>query len=1198
MNKPVLSLQTVYFHESDCADAQRLGGDLYERLTRPNNDPLAHGAGIPVLCGVRSDRVDLQVAETVVIIPVLGKTSYNAMAGPVLQTLGKWHQTLGQGHVLPIPTSENWRSREGEMPGKQMLHLLYEKDDPRQRPIDEIVLATIRLWETGQQNVRLFISHAKADLSATGEAAKKIHDFVVRDTTGQAFFDVNDLRPGESLERQLDRAVSRGVLIAVRGDAYSSRVWCQQELLLAKLQGMPTLNVEVLRRGELRSSPYGGNSPSLVWDDNPSRIVSQAMIEWLRSEFFRREAARIIEAANLPKDVAVVARPPELLDLAQGPLQTDRAQLVLHPDPELSVIERRVLKAARPRLHLATPSTAFRRLLSRRDETADVASPLEGMQVAMSLSDSPDAGGPDGFTRQHAEDATVHIARTLISAGAAIAYGGDFRPGGYTPLLAQLIQTYNQTANKRAQDLHSYLASIVPLGETPENVPLTMHHLLESPDFAKEALLPDPKSKDRPPAPFYFSDMRRVMERYTAARVILGGNANPRTEPDGVGYGGRYPGVVEEAWRTLEAGKPLYVAGGFGGAAALVADLLEGKDIPEKLRDETWMPHPFFQENARVLDAHPARTQLGLPERMEDMAKAIIQLAASHLESDESSANWNGLTLEENRLLFRTRDPVTLAAFVSKGLLRVAREQAKDMLQIELVNDSLTAADKLDAVAIATLKGVPLGGAGAAIDQLTGGSATDAWIHGRALVSLKDSLIDADWLFLASLGALGASGEIINGVERAAQETAEQCARHGFQRVGVVTFGGNVLSDTSGIAAAMVKGFNSVTNFPGRTVLIWYETDEGRFSTLCDALGKEPAVKLTTRRSPTRISSDAAPSEPLILTVGLVSDYLSSTCLPPSSSAAVLTHRAALSAAELALLSEGRGPSKRSTPSLATLETRGSQLAARLFGEQAASVLAMCRSSRLVIVHDSAASKVPFEMLLASPNLRPALEGGMTRRLSIDGLPFERQFAKPPKKGKLKVLLIANPTKDLDGAAEEAVKVREILDLQKEHLEIVELWEDQATVKRVTEALAGADILHYCGHAFFDGPGAADSGLVLASRVEFTGADLRKVDPLPRMAFVNACEAGRVRGRAESEAAAFAELFLHSGMDAYLGTYWQVGDTAAAMFAGTVYTQLAMGHTLEQATLAGRKALFDAGEADWANYMLFGGGNFRLVTQS
>ncbi|HKP04434.1 MAG TPA: CHAT domain-containing protein [Chthoniobacterales bacterium] len=1193
MKRPVLILQSVYFHQSDREEALRLGSDLYGRLTRPIDDPLAHGPGISVLVGVEAESVDVAAADTVVLIPVLGSATRGLMVNVVLRTLADWHAALGPGHVLTVPISANWRSDEGKLPGKQMLSMLYGRGDPRRATLDEIVLAVSRLWNAGGQSPQLFISHAKADLTATDEAAKKIHAFAVTDTTGKAFFDATDLRPGESLEGQLDDAVTRGVLISVRGDVYSSRVWCQREVLVAKLHGMPVLAVEILRRGELRSSPYGGNSPSLVWDGNPSPIVSQAMVEWLRSEFFRREARRIITAANLPQDVAVVARPPELLDLAQGPLRSERAQLVLHPDPELSVIERRVLKAARPRLHLATPSTAFRRLLSRGEEAADVASPLEGMQVAMSLSDSPDAGGPEGFTAEHAKDATVAIARTLISAGAAIAYGGDFRPGGFTPLLAQLIQNYNQTATKTAQDLHSYLAAIISPGDAPENIPLSIHHLAASPDMAAEAILSPPTKEGEPPNALYFSDMRRVMEKHIAARVILGGNADARTEAGGAGYGGRYPGVVEEAWRSLEIGNPLYVSGGFGGAAAIVADLLEGKAAPEKLQDGIWMQHPYFAKNAGQLDAHPMRKKLGLPETMAELAAAIKNLAGALLKNDEASLAWNGLSVKENQLLFRTRDSVMLSALISKGLLGIARAQAAGILQIELVHDSLTAAEKLDAVAIATLDGVPLGGAGAAIDQLTGGIASEARSAGRTLVSLQDTIIDAEWLFLASLGALGDSAGILGRIEQAAAETCEEATRHGFQRVGVVSFGGNVLADTQAVASAMIRGFSKS---PRRPVLVWHETDDTRFNTLCDTLGRDSELKLTTRQSLARIAAEPGPREPMILHVRLEDDHLEATCLLPSSAAVVPTIRTKLSPAELSRLAEGSGPRKRSTPNLETLEQRGEELAERLFGKQASAILAACRDSRMVVMHDTAASKVPFEMLLAPPDLRPALAGGITRRLSISGLAFERQFAQPPKKAKLKILLIANPTRDLPGAAREAEAVRKILLSQSDRLELEELWENEATEAKVADALARADILHYCGHAFFDGPGPAESGLVLAGPTPFTGEDLGSVARLPRIAFVNACEAGRVRGEPATNAAAFAELFLQSGMDAYLGTFWEVGDSAAERFAGTVYTKLAIGETLEQAALAGRNALFAAREPDWANYMLVGGANFRLIS--
>jgi CHAT domain-containing protein len=577
------------------------------------------------------------------------------------------------------------------------------------------------------------------------------------------------------------------------------------------------------------------------------------------------------------------------------------------------------------------------------------------------------------------------------------------------------------------------------------------------------------------------------------------------------------------------------------------------------------------------------------------LAEVIQKLAAPLLKDDEASIGWNGLSVAENKTLFRIRDPVALAALISKGLLRIARQKDEGKLQIELVHDSLIAADNLDAVAIATLDGVPLGGAGAAIDQATGGSATQALTTGKALVSLQHSLIDADWLFMASLGRLGDAGDIVTRIKQAARDTVEEAARHGFQRVGVISFGGNILPEIEAVANAMVSGFCSVAERP---VMVWYETDEQRFHRLRETLKNNDAVKLTSRRSLTRIASEPTPREPLILNVRLEDDDLSATCLPPSSAAAVFTHAQAFPAAELSALSQGRGTSKRATPSLAVLEQRGAKLAQRLFGEQAAAVLATCRDSRMIIVHDTAASKVPFEMLRAAFDVRPAIESGITRRLSVRELAVERQFARPPKKGKLKVLLIANPTEDLDGAAAEAEAVKEILKTQSAHLDFEEYWENDATVGNVSAALKRADILHYCGHAFFDGPGPTESGLILAGNVEFTGNELSKIEPLPRMAFVNACEAGRVRGAPPTNAVAFAELFLHSGMDAYLGTYWEVSDAAAALFAKTVYTQLALGDILEQAALAGRRALFAAKEPDWANYLLYGGGNFRLVTNA
>jgi len=1197
MDRPSLILQTVWFHDSEQPEASRLGQDLYEQLTRPANEPLAFGAGIPVLSAVAWERVDLEAAEIMVVIPVLGGTSFLSKRQKVLAQLTEWHRSLGDGHVLIVPTALVWRSDEVKLPVKQFLTELYGKDDARRKTLDEIVLAVTRLLEPSRKNVRLFVSHAKADLAASNDAAKQVHDHIVTETTGHAFFDAVSLEAGTSLADQLDKAVDHGVFLAIRGDAYSSRTWCQRELLTAKRHELPSLTVEVLHKGEQRSSPYGGNGPSVVWDGNPAAIVSRAMIEWLRAAYFRKEARRFITAAGLPSDTLVLARPPELLDLAQGSLMSIHATLAMHPDPELTVFERRILKAAHPRLQLVTPTTAFRRLLNREGAVSRLTSPLQGLQVAMSLSDSADVN-VEGFTVQHVIDATVFLARSLISAGAAIAYGGNFRRDGYTLLLADLIQGYNQTAVEPADLLHSYLGAPLKLQDAPTDVPLTVHHLVEEteaqPDVRLDAIMPPPSDKERHHDALYYSDMRQVMAKHTFARIVLGGTAVPRLETS-PGYGGRLSGVVEEAWRTLEVGKPLYVVGGFGGAAALVADLLEGGPIPDRLYDKTWLTDATFQKTANEIDADPCSTKLGLPKRMEDLASAVMELAKPCLATDASALKWNGLTMAENRRLLRTRDPVVIASLVLNGLLNVAQEQGTGKLQIELVEGSVTTGGNLDAVAVATFDGIPLGGAGAALDEAVGGRATAERAAGRKLISLASPEIDADWLYLASLGAL----ENVDGrklkpcIEQAARETAHQAQRHGFQRLGVVTFGGAVLADLEGMAEAMLRGFDELR---GRTTLVWCETNRERFDRLNRLLAGKQDVQLTTRRIDVASVALPAREEELILQVSLQNDVLTVTTLPPAGSAIASSERINLTATQIAAFTVGSVFNKRATPDLDELAVRGARLAAMLLGTGANQILMRCRDARIMIIHDVESSKLPFEMLTTPDGSgRPAVQKGISRRLAVNGVSSERLFARPPKTGLLDVLLIVNPTEDLPGTETEAKSVKSILDQHQAVVKLTVLKGKEATTKAVQTALAQADVLHYCGHAFFNGPGRDESGLILAGRVPLTLADLEKIPSLPRVAFVNACEAGRVRGSTTTEAAAFAELFLRSGVEAYLGTYWEVGDTAAASFATGVYTRLAEGQTLESAVTKSRAELLKAHEPDWANYILYGDGRFKLV---
>ncbi len=1214
--RPTLLLQTVYFHPDDQKDALDLGIGLYNRLTRPLDDPLAFGPGIPVRVAVAAEHVDLKAAETTIIIPVMGSSSAQTLGDEIPPKLALWHKELGPGHVLPVLMDNSWSASATALPTPPLRTWRRSTDDAWQQTMDEIVLAIANLW--GKGKIIPFISYDNTDLPETDGAAKEIFDFIATDVTGKKFFDTASLQPGVPLTKQMMTSAGRGVFIAVQGDDFASRIWCQKELLTAKLYGLPKLTVQILRQGEARSYPYCGNGQTVIWASNPAQVASQAMTEWLRAVFFRKEAARIRKAANLPDDLEFSAQPPELLDLAQGPLRFESSRLVLHPDPELNALERSVLKAAQPRMHLVTPTTAFRRLFSRRDGDADLSAPLEGMQVALSLSDLPGELGVEGITDAHLQDATVFIARTLVACGATIAYGGDFREPGYTLLLARLIQKliqgYNQSARQSSHRLHSYLAAHVKLRSAPPGL-VVQAHALSEPKYRPESLLPPPDAPGAPPSPLYFSDMRHFMESHMGARIIIGGTPKPRLENGGPGYGGWCPGVVEEAWRTLEAGHPLYVVGGFGGAAALVADLLEGDgspaSLPLDLREASWTRFPAFADRVRELNSEQNRPHLeklglplkpGQPLKMDDLAQAVMDLGRPLLADAKTSLERNGLTPGENLQLFRSRDCVTIAALISKGLLNVARRKARNKLQIELVLDSITAARNLDAIAIATIEDVPLAGAGAALDQVTGGRATLAHSQGLAFASLQHSHIDAGWLLMASLGKLGDPRPVTDRIRHAAEKVAWQLESKGFQRVGMVLFGGTLLTEVIQTAEAMIAGLDGCKE---TTAIVLYEKDEQRFETLRKAFAANPGVSLTTQRpqvSP--IPAATAPrSEPFIVSVRLEGNDLITTSLVPAGTASLPVHRQTLSPDSLEKLCQGVGIRQRRTPDMTALRTRGRELARLLWGPYADAVLTQCRSSRFMVIHDTPASQIPFELLLSSADEHPALNGGLIRRIEVTDLPPDRLFKQPPKKGQLKVLLVTDPNDNLPQAVAEAKSLRAFLEAHKQHVDVTELPSVKATPAEVAAALATADVFHFCGHGFYDGPAPEESGLILAGasageQVRFTAADIRQISPLPRMAFVNACEVGRVRG-AVSSTVSFAEIFLRSGIDAYLGPYWEVDDHAAASFATSVYTSLAIGHTLESAVLQARKTLHNghSPKPDWANYRLFGGEDFRLIVE-
>jgi hypothetical protein len=150
--------------------------------------------------------------------------------------------------------------------------------------------------------------------------------------------------------------------------------------------------------------------------------------------------------------------------------------------------------------------------------------------------------------------------------------------------------------------------------------------------------------------------MRQRMTNDCAARIVMGGKME--------GYSGIFPGIIEEAWRSLQEKKPLYLLGGFGGAARALCDLVLGKERNIK-QDEARIN---FYTQASTLFPLPVSTVFpgrNSPPTLEEMGEDFHTLGKT---KDLGTAFDNGLNDAENRILMTSIDARTLGRLLLKGL--------------------------------------------------------------------------------------------------------------------------------------------------------------------------------------------------------------------------------------------------------------------------------------------------------------------------------------------------------------------------------------------------------------------------------------------------------------------------------------------------------------------------------------------------
>jgi hypothetical protein len=671
------------------AQGQALADGLFQRFCRDASRPLERGLGIPVFfrsaAAQDSDRpapIDLDAAKHIVVLPLIeDEMVVDAAYSGYLTALADRCIDPTQPHrMISIGLSKNAIQVEKV----RKINLLMLSALPvAAPPMDEAAWLTTQLqnlhrklagelvrilsnFETNAQDLgggiyqsaaamKIFLSYARRDGLANVEA---IQALIKGETTMSVFFDSLSISLGYDFGSEIEAGIKTSVLVVFLTDVYASREWCRREVLIAKRLRRPILVVNALSAGEQRAFPYLGNAPTLRWNGEPQALIDAAVLEALRF-FYSEQLLKALgtyfsELGLLPPGTHTLPNPPEiltlsLLGLAQG------EKTLLYPDPPLSSEELEVLSGLNPHLRLITPNW----VLGSQGQN-DLQSSLRGKKIAISISQSDSLDlRQRGFGGMHQQDNLVEFLRHIFSAGAGVIYAGNLDPGSFTeallslanesrregqeaPLLSYMSWPYSEV---QTTQLRAEFMGAVDFKAVPPNPVLPINPELSRAEFGSVEQLATALS---------LCEMRALMAAREDARILMGGRIK--------GSIGFFPGLLEEAWRTMKAGKPLFLLGAWGGCTKAICDMLLSGVIPEEFTDAFYNALPAKQglRASRVVWSPQIPALADLPSGPEQMARELLAAGIPGLN--------NGLSGAENLLLWETPFVHEAVALVLKGL--------------------------------------------------------------------------------------------------------------------------------------------------------------------------------------------------------------------------------------------------------------------------------------------------------------------------------------------------------------------------------------------------------------------------------------------------------------------------------------------------------------------------------------------------
>jgi class 3 adenylate cyclase/CHAT domain-containing protein/tetratricopeptide (TPR) repeat protein len=252
------------------------------------------------------------------------------------------------------------------------------------------------------------------------------------------------------------------------------------------------------------------------------------------------------------------------------------------------------------------------------------------------------------------------------------------------------------------------------------------------------------------------------------------------------------------------------------------------------------------------------------------------------------------------------------------------------------------------------------------------------------------------------------------------------------------------------------------------------------------------------------------------------------------------------------------------------------------------------RSEHMVLKLNDQLVHVPWELLYDGRQFlcQRFSMGRLVKTRQPVGERGSRVLARP-----LKMLVLADPGGDLEGAYTEGTRIRDIMDLNKDLVNGT-LRSGNITPDFIRKKIRNFDLVHFAGHSDYDPQRPHESGWRL------TGGSLKAGDitkmagtgAMPALIFSNACQSARteewgLRESFQEEIFGLANVFLLAGVKHFVGTFWEIMDEPSSRFATEFYQCFMSGMTMGEAVREARHALIrEYAEENivWASYLLYG----------